>query len=144
MLGVHNNTVLNFREHHTYITKEVLKLAAAQSKRKLSPTYKTLIVEQPRKSKYHAVHLGVFNDRPLTTIDCILNKAMRQTIGLLPNFSIEGVQRSLKEAGIALAPIKDRATQMGIEHLTRNMNKNTEIVFTMHAHVHKILSQFNH
>jgi hypothetical protein len=50
----------------------------------------------------------------------------------------------MKEAGIGLPPMRDRATQMGIEHLTRVMNKDTERGFTAHAHVHRLLSQFNH
>jgi hypothetical protein len=33
---------------------------------------------------------------------------------------------------------------MGIEHLTRVMNNNTERGFTAHAHVHHLLSQYNH
>ena len=33
---------------------------------------------------------------------------------------------------------------MGIEHLTRIMNKVTESGFTANAHVHRLLSQFNH
>jgi hypothetical protein len=86
----------------------------------------------------------VFNERQLTTIDGILNKATRQALGLLPNFPTEGVQRPLKEAGLGLTPMRDRATQMGIEHLTRVMNKETERGFGAHAHVHRLLSQFNH
>ena len=69
--------VLNFREHHTFVTKDVRKLAKELAKRKLSPTHKTTIVEELLKSKYLATHLGVFNDRQLSTIDGILNKAMR-------------------------------------------------------------------
>jgi len=69
---------------------------------------------------------------------------MRQALDLLPNFPIEGVQRPHKEACLGLPPIRDRATQMGIEHLTRVMNKDTERWFTAHAHVHRLLSQFNH
>jgi hypothetical protein len=72
--------VLDFREHHTYITKDVRKLAKILAKQKLSPTHKTTIVEQLLKSKYHATHLGVFNERQLSTIDGILDKAMRQAI----------------------------------------------------------------
>ena len=102
------------------------------------------MVEQLLKSKYYATHLGVFNDRQLITIDGILNKAMRQPIGLLPNFPTEGVQRLLKEAGLGLPLIRDRATQMGVEHITRTMNKNTERGFTAHAHVHMTISQSNH
>ena len=40
--------------------------------------------------------------------------------------------------------MRDRVTQMGIEHLTRVMNKDTERGFTAHLHVHRLLSQFNH
>jgi hypothetical protein len=40
--------------------------------------------------------------------------------------------------------MRDRTMQIGIEHLTRVMNKNTERGFTAHAHVHRLLSQFNH
>ena len=69
---------------------------------------------------------------------------MRQSLSLLFNFPSEGVQRPLKEAGPGLFPMRDRATQMGIEHLTRVMNKDTERGFTAYAHVHRILSQFNH
>jgi hypothetical protein len=122
MLRVHINPILEFREHFLHITKDVKKLAKALSKRKLSPPLKSMAIEHLLKSKYHATHLGVFNERQLTTIDGILNKAMRQAIGLLPNFPPEGVQRPLKEAGLGLPPMRDRATQMRIEHLTRGMN----------------------
>jgi hypothetical protein len=83
-------------------------------------------------------------ERQLTTIDEILINAMRQALGLLPNFPTEGLQRPLKEAGLCLFPMRDRATQMGIEHLTRVMNKDTERGFTAHALVYCLLSQFNH
>ena len=43
-----------------------------------------------------------------------------------------------------LPPIKDRATQMGVDTLTHTMNKITKRGFTAHAHVHRIISQFNH
>ena len=118
MLGVHINPMLDFREHFLHITRDVKLLAKALAKRKLSPPLKTLAIEQLLKSKYHATHLGVFNERQLTTIDDILNKVMRQALCLLPNFSTEGVQRPLQEAGLGLFPMRDRATQMGIEHLT--------------------------
>ena len=86
----------------------------------------------------------MLNERHLTTIEGILNKAMRQAIGLLPKFSSEGVQNLLKEAGLGPPPMRDRATQMGIEHFTRVINKGIESGFTAHAHVHRLLSQFNH
>jgi hypothetical protein len=46
MVGVHINTVLDFREHHAHIPKDVRKLATALAKKKRSPAYKTLVVEQ--------------------------------------------------------------------------------------------------
>jgi hypothetical protein len=140
MLGVHIKPMLDFRELFLHITKDVEKLAKALAKRKLTLSLKSLAIEQLLKSKYHATHLGVFNERQLTTIDGILNKAIRQAIGLLPNFPSEGVQKPLKEASLGLPLMRDRATQMGIEHLTRAMNKDTERGFTVHAHVHRLLS----
>jgi hypothetical protein len=86
MLGVHINPMLYFREHFLHITKEVKKLAKTPAKRKLIPSLKSLAIKQLLKSKYHATHLGVFNERQLATIYGILNKAMRQAISLLPNF----------------------------------------------------------
>jgi hypothetical protein len=74
MLGVHINPMLDFREHFLHITKDVKKLAKALAKRKLSPSLKTLAIEQLLKSKYHATYFGVFNERHLTTLDGILNK----------------------------------------------------------------------
>ena len=84
------------------------------------------------------------DDRQRTTIDGILNKVMRQALGLLPNFPTEVIQRPLKEAGPGLSPMRDRATQIEIHNLTRIMNKDTERGFTAHAHVTRLLSQFNH
>ncbi len=104
MLGVHINYMLDFREHFIHITKDVKKLAKALAKCKLSPPIKSIAIEQLLKSKYHAAHLGVFNERQITTIEGVLNKAMRQALGLLPNFPTEGVQRPLKEAGIDPIP----------------------------------------
>jgi hypothetical protein len=118
--------MLDFREHFIHITKDVKKFAKALAKRQLSPSLKSLAIEQSLESKYHATHLGVLNERQFTTIDGILNTVMRQALGLLPKFSIEGLQRPLKEAVLGLSPMCDRATQTGIEYLTRVMNKDTE------------------
>ncbi len=125
MLGVHINPMLDFREHFLHIANDVKLLAKALAKRKLSPSLKATAIEQLLNSKYHATHLGVFNERQHITIYGILNKAMRQALGLLPNFPCEEVQRPLKEAGLGLSPMRDRATQMGIEPLTRVMNRDT-------------------
>ena len=40
--------------------------------------------------------------------------------------------------------MRDRATQIVIVHLTHIINKDIERGFTAHAHVHRLLSQFNH
>jgi len=69
---------------------------------------------------------------------------MRQAIGLLPNFPAEGVHRPMKEAGLGLPAMRDRATQMGIEHLTHIMNKDSERGFTAHAIVHRLQSQLGY
>ncbi len=82
------------------------------------------MVEQLLKPKYHATHLGVINDRQLATIDDILNKAMRQAIGLIPNSPTEGVQRPFKELGLGLPSSRDRAIQMEVEYQVRTMNKD--------------------
>ena len=136
--------MLDFREHFLHITKDVKKLAKTLAKRNLSPPLKSIAIDELLKSKYNATHLGVFNERQLRTIDGILNKTMRQALCLLPNFLSEGVERPVKEAGLGLSPMRDRATQMGIEHLTRVMNKDKERGFTVHAHVHRLLFQFDH
>ena len=144
MIGVHINTILDFKEHLAHITKDVRLIAKTLARRKLSPPYKTLVIEQLLKSKYHATHLGVFTDRQLTEIDRILNKALRLATGILHNFPTEGVQRPTKEMGLGLPSIRDRATQMGIEHLLNNMNKDTERGYLAYSHTHRLLSQFNH
>ena len=144
MLVVHINPVLDFREYHAHITKDARKLAKSLTKRKLSPSYKTLVIEQLLKLKYNATHLGIFNNRQLTEIDGILNRALGQATGRLSNFSTEGVQRPPKEMGLGLPSVRDRATQMGIEHLIRNMNKDTERGYLAHSHALHILTQFNH
>ena len=144
MLGVHINLVLDFREHLAHITKDAREFAKTLAKRKLSPSLKTLVIEQLIKSKYHATHLGVFNNRQHTEIDDILNKALRQATGLLSNFPTEGVQRPPKEMGLGLPAIRDKATQIGLEHLVNAMNKDTERGFLAHSHTLRILTQFNH
>ena len=69
---------------------------------------------------------------------------MRQAIGLLPNFPTEGVQRPLKELGLGLPSIRERATQMGAEHLATTTNKDTERLYLAHAHTLRLLIQFGH
>ena len=51
MLGVRINSMLDFREHFTYINKVVKRLAKTLANRKLNLSLKTLAVEQLLKSK---------------------------------------------------------------------------------------------
>jgi len=46
--------------------------------------------------------------------------------------------------GLGLPSVRDRATQMGIEHLINTINKDTERGFLDHSHTLHILTQFNH
>jgi len=50
----------------------------------------------------------------------------------------------LKEMGLGLPSIRDRATQMRIEHLICNMNKDTERGYLAHFHALRILTLFNY
>jgi hypothetical protein len=40
--------------------------------------------------------------------------------------------------------VRDKVTQIGIENLTRIINKDSERGYTAHAHVHRLLSQFGY
>ena len=62
ILGVHINPILDIREHFLHITKDVKTLAKALGKQKISPPFESLAIEQLLKSKYHATHVGVFNE----------------------------------------------------------------------------------
>ena len=69
---------------------------------------------------------------------------MFQAMGLIPNFPTEGVQKPLKEMGVGIPSIRDRATNMGMEHLVRTMNKDTDRGYLVHSHTLRFLTQFGH
>ncbi len=81
------------------------------------PQQKKLVIDQLLKFKYHATHLGIFTDSQLDTIDKVLNKAARNALGLTANFPTEATHQPTKKMGLGYAPLKDKATQIGIEHL---------------------------
>ncbi len=85
MLGVQINPMLDFRDRLKHVTIEVRKLAQVLTKRRLSPQRKRLVIDQLLKSKYHATHLGIFTDTPLSTIDKILNTTGKNSLGLTLN-----------------------------------------------------------
>ncbi len=85
-----------------------------------------MVIDQLLKSKYHANHLGILKDTQLNTIDKMLNKAARNALGLTPSFPTEAIHRPAKEMGLGYAPLRNKATQMGIEHLMDILNKPTD------------------
>jgi hypothetical protein len=93
-------------------------LAKALAKRLLSPNRKKLVIDQLLKSKYHATHLGIFKDKQLEHVDKIFNKAARNALGLTPRFPTEAIHRPTTEMGLGYTPMKDKATEMGVEHIT--------------------------
>jgi hypothetical protein len=135
---------LDFKEHHTHITKDVRKLATALNKRKLSPGRKNLVIDQLLKSKYHATHLGIFTKTQLTSIDTILNKAARQSLGVTPGFPTEAIHNPTTELGLGLDSILNRAATMGTEHLVNISNKPTERGHIANMHNSRLLNTFQH
>jgi hypothetical protein len=104
-----------------------------------------LVIDQILKSKYHAKHLGIiFTDSQLNTIDKILNKAARNALGLTPSFPTEAIHRSTKEMGLGYAPLKNKATQMGIEHLIDIINKSTDRGHLTYAHTTRVATNYQH
>jgi hypothetical protein len=144
MLGVQINPMLDFRDHLKHITTEVRKIARVLTKRRLSPNRKQRVIYQLIKSKYHATHLGIFTDSQLDKIDKILNKSARNALGLTPIFPNEVIHRPTKEMGLGYAPLKDKATQMGLEHLMDILNKPTERGYLAYAHTSRVATTYQH
>ena len=84
------------------------------------------MIDQLLKSKYHATQTGLFTDIQLQTIYKLLNKVARNTLVLISSFQMEVIHRKTTEMGLGYAPIKERATQIGIEHVTEIFNKPTD------------------
>jgi hypothetical protein len=144
MLGVQINPMLDFGDHLQHITTEVRKIARVLTKRRLSPNRKQLVIDQLLKSKYHATHLGIFTDKQLSTIDKILNKAARNAVGLTPSFPTEAIHRPTNEMGLGYAPLRNKAAQMGIEHLMDILNKPTDRGYLAYAHTHRVATTYQH
>jgi hypothetical protein len=128
--------MLDFRDHLKHITIEVRNLARVLTKRRLSPNRKKLVIDQLLRSQYHATHLGIFTYTQLSIIDKILNKAFRNALGLTPSFPTEAIHRLTKEMGLGYAPLRNKATQMGIVHLMDILNKATDRGYLSYAHTH--------
>jgi hypothetical protein len=102
------------------------------------------VIEQLLKSNYHATHLGIFTDKQLETIDKILNKAARNALGLTPSFPTEAIHIPTKEMGLGYAPMKDRASRMGIKHITEIINKPTNREYIAYAHTTRVANTYHH
>ncbi len=109
--------MLDFRDHLNHITADIRKLSKVLTKRLLSPNRKKLVIDQLLKSKFHATLIGIFTEKQLETIEKILNKAARNALGLTSSFQTEAIHKPTRKMGLGYASIKDRATQMGIEHI---------------------------
>ncbi len=107
MMGVHINPMLNFRDHLKHIIVHVRKLAKVLTRRLLSPNREKLVIDQLLKFKCHAIHLGIFTDKQLETIDKLLNKAAGNSLGLTQSFPTEAIQRPTTKMGLGYTSMKD-------------------------------------
>ena len=101
-------------------------------------------MDQLLKSKYHATHLGIFSGKPLETIDKLLNKAVRNAPGLIPSFPTEAIHSHATKMGLGYAPMKERATQMGIEHIIGILSKPRERGHIAYAHTTRVANTYHH
>ena len=138
MPKVQINPMLDFRDHLNHITTELRKLARVLTKRRLSPNRKQIVIDQLLKSKYHATHLGILMDTQLNRIDKILNKAARNALGLIPSFPTEAIHRPTKEMGLGYAPLRKKATQMGIQYLMDILSKPIDRGYLAYAHTSRV------
>jgi hypothetical protein len=136
--------MLDLREHLKHITADVRKLVKVLTRRLLSPNSKKLAIDQLLKSKYHATHSGIFIDKQLETVHILLNKAARYAIGLTPSFLTEAVHRPATEMSLGYTPMNNRATQIGIEHITNILNKPANRGHISHAHTTRVANTYHH
>ena len=63
---------------------------------------------------------------------------------LTSSFPTEAIHRPTKELGLGDEPLKDRATQMGIDHIPKILKTTTERVHIAFAHVTRTATGFQH
>ena len=80
----------------------------------------------------------------METIDTMLNKAARNAIGLTPSFPTEAIHRPANEMGLGYKPMRDRATQMGIEHITQTLNKPSDRGHMAYTHTINVANTYQH
>jgi hypothetical protein len=103
-----------------------------------------LVIDPLLKSKYHATHLEIFTGTHLNTIDKILNKAAGNVFGITPSFPSEAIHRPTQEMELGYAPLRNKATQMGIEHLMDILNKPTGRGYLVYAHTSRVANTYQH
>jgi hypothetical protein len=79
----------------------------------------------------------------METIDKLLNKAATRALCLIPSFPMEAIYRHTTEMGLGYAPMKDRATQMGKEHITEILNKPTESGHIAYEHKTRVANTYH-
>ncbi len=66
-------------------------------------------------------------------------------MGLIPSFPTEEINRPTKEMGLGYAPLRNKATQMGIEHLMDIINKPpTDRDYLAYAHTSRVANTYQH
>ncbi len=137
MLEVHINPMLDFRDHLKHIIVDVRKLAEVVTKILLSPNRGKLVIDQLLKSKYHAIHLGICPDNQCLSSE----KRFRSNPKLCNGGNTYNHDGNTNERSI---PMKDRATQMGIEHITEILSKHTDRGYIAHTHTTRKANTYHH
>ena len=65
-------------------------------------------------------------------------------MGLTLSFPSEAIHQPTKEMGLGYAPLKDKATQIGIEHFMGIFNKSTERGYLAYAHTYRVATTYQH
>ena len=73
-----------------------------------------------------------------------MQKAARYALSLTPSVPTEAIHRPTKEMSLGYAPLKDKATQVGIEHLMEILNKPTDRGFLAYAHTTRVVTTYQH
>ena len=77
-------------------------------------------------------------------MDKILNTKIRKAYNLLPSFLTEAVHMPQTDLGLGKAPIRERATQMGLVHLVKTLTRPSLRGAIAMAHVTQLATRFQH
>ncbi len=65
-------------------------------------------------------------------------------IGLIPSFPTEAIHRPTKEMGLGYDTMKDKATQMSIEHITEFINNPTYRGYIAYTYTTRVTNTYRH